>query len=418
MDMKLTTVDKPVKEKTDFSKIIESGDFFKIMDEAIQNSPTATMTVLMFKKYCVLPNLKKKYKAMWTKIVDEKIKYGMFTTWIKYDADLKPIDVSYRQSRYYRARKIDDLGNVNQYLNAKNDKTFPAFNPNKKVLLQQIEKAGGFKKFSGQVSQYNTTSQPYEITPLFSVYKWMLIEDDAPEHITASADNSLFGNNIFLMKKSAESSDQKDEATGEVKISNTDRVIGALRQAKSTKQSGTNHVLELGLDDDADLTKFFQKVDIGNNIDIDKFNAVDDKASKKICTAAYNFPPILANANEGVFGNSGDAINAAIENWKTTCLFEAEKINEYFKNIGIDLQEATEEEAKPVEDERTEEQKELMAFSGTVPNILALQASVQSGATTVESGVAMLKLLYGFKEDEARAIVGSPKITPPAQPQQ
>jgi hypothetical protein len=57
-----------------------------------------------------------------------------------------------------------------------------------------------------------------------------------------------------------------------------------------------------------------------------------------------------------------------------------------------------------------------MAFSGTVPNILELQKSVQSGATTLDSGKAMLMLLYGFKEEEATAIIGTPKEITPAPP--
>lgn len=335
--MQIVSIDKPIKEDKDFVKLVETGSYFKEMDYAILNSPTATMAVLMFKKYCELPNLQDKFSDLWAKIIDEKIKYGFFTLWVEYNIDLTPKEVHFRLSKNYRAKKVDDVGNVSQFLNVITGKKFNAFNPDKEILKAQIKEAGGFEKFSGQIYQYNTTSQNYEFTPFVSVLKWMKTEEDTPNHISSSADNALFGNNVFLMKKGADSVDNDNPNAPKV-ISNTDRVVGALRAAKSTKNSGTNHVITVEADTDEDLTKAFIKMPIGNDIDIDKFNSVDDKAGKKICTACYCFPQILANPSEGLFGNSGDAYQTAINFWQKTCLFEAEKIEKEFKRIGITLQ--------------------------------------------------------------------------------
>lgn len=335
--MKLTTVNKPIKEKKGFVKLIEDGDYFKNMDIAIQNSPTATMAVLMFKKYCTLPNLKEEFVDLWAKIIDDKIKYGMFTLWIELDSDLKLKQARYRQSKNYRAKNVDDVGNVSQFLNVNTDKVFPCFTDNTDIIKKQIETAGGFPKYSGQIYQYNTTSQPYEITPLFSVVPWMQIEAETPEHINAAADNALFGNSLFIINKTAESSDNQQEQDGERVISNTDRVLNALRASKSTKNSGVNHVLEVKAETDSDLAKLFTKVELTSTIDLDKFNNVDDKAAKKICTACYGFPQILANPEAGLFGNSGEAINAAVAYWASTCAFEAQKIEKALKAIGLEI---------------------------------------------------------------------------------
>ena len=337
--MQIVSIDKPIKEDKDFVKLVETGNYFKEMDYAILNSATATMAVLMFKKYCELPNLKEKFSDLWAKIIDEKIKYGFFTLWIEYNIDLTVKDVHFRLSKNYRAKKVDDVGNVSQFLNVITGKKFNSFNSDKDVLKAQIKEAGGFENFSGQIYQYNTTSQNYEFSPFVSVLKWMKTEEDTPNHISASADNALFGNNVFLMKKGADSLDNDNPNLPKI-TSNTDRVVGALRAAKSTKNSGTNHVITVEADADEDLTKAFIKMPIGNDIDIDKFNSVDDKAGKKICTACYCFPQILANPSEGLFGNSGDAYQTAINFWQKTCLFEAEKIEKEFKRIGITLQAA------------------------------------------------------------------------------
>jgi len=339
--MEIVEIKKPIGEQKDFVKLIEKGDYFTEMDNAIRNSPTASMAVLMFKKYCVLPNLKPAFAPYFEKIKDEKIKYGFFTLWIEYDIDLNVKAAHFRLSKNYRVKCKDDLGKASQYRNANTDAVFPAFNPDKKVVAAQVAKAGGFEKFTGQIYQYNTTTANYEYSVFFPVVPWMLVEADTPTFITASADNALFGNNIFVMKKGAETSAGEGGEDQPKITSNTDRVVAALRQAKTVKNSGTNHVLTV--DTEEDVTKIFTKVSIGNDIDLDKFNAVDDKAGKKICTAAYCFPQILANPSEGLFGNSGEAYQAAINFWKATCEFEAAKIEAAFTEIGVAIQDAVAE---------------------------------------------------------------------------
>jgi len=334
--MEITEIKRPIKEEKDFVKLIVKGDYFKEMDKAIRNSPTASMAVLMFKKYCTLPNLKNEFAPYFEKIKDEKIKYGFFTLWIEYDADLNVKAAHFRLSRDYRVKEKDDLGRASQFLNVRTGKKFPAFNSDKEVLKSQIAAVGGFEKFTGQIYQYNSTTDDYEFSVFVPVFKWMEIEYDTPTHIESSADNALFGNNIFLMKKAAESSAGVTDENGNKVMSNTDKVVHALRQAKTVKNSGTNHVITV--DTEEDLTKVFTKVAIGNDIEIDKFNAVDDKAGKKICTAAYCFPQILANPSEGLFGNSGEAYQAAINFWAATCVYEAEKIEAAFTEIGLKIQ--------------------------------------------------------------------------------
>ncbi len=334
--MEIVEIKKPVREQKDFVKLIKEGDYFREMDHAIMNSPTASMAVLMFKKYCVLPNIKPDFAPYFEKIKDEKMKYGFFTLWIEYDVDLNVKAAHFRLSKNYRVKCKDDLGKASQYLNVNTHAIFPAFNPDKTVLAKQVEKVGGFENFTGQIYQYNTTTADYEYSVFFPVVPWMKVEADTPTFITASADNALFGNNIFVMKKGAETS-ANEGGEGEPKIqSNTDRVVGALRQAKTVKNSGTNHVLTV--DTEEDVTKIFTKVAIGNDIDLDKFNSVDDKAGKKICTAAYCFPQILLNPSEGLFGNSGDAYQTAINFWKATCEYEAAKIEAAFLEIGVPIQ--------------------------------------------------------------------------------
>lgn len=413
--MDITEIKKPVREPKDFVKLIEQGDYFKELDSAIMHSPTASMAVLMFKKYCVLPNLLPSFAPTFEKIKDEKIKYGFFTLWIEYDINLEVKAAHFRLSKNYRVKCKDDLGKASQYINVNTHKIFPAFNPDKEVLKSQIAKAGGFQKFTGQIYQYNTTTANYEYSVFFPVVPWMQVEADTPTFITASADNALFGNNIFVMKKGAESSAGEGGEGQPKEISNTDRVVAALRQAKTVKNSGTNHVLTV--DTEEDIAKVFTKVQIGNDIDLDKFNAVDDKAGKKICTAAYCFPQILSNPSEGLFGNSGEAYQAAIDFWAKTCEFEALKIEAAFNEIGLFIrEEAPEEETatEPVEDQATlDAQAQLRGSVGGVSSLLEIQKSYSAKITTYDSAIAMIELIYGFSNEEAIRMLGTPVVVGP-----
>lgn len=417
--MELTQIDKPVAEDKDFVALVKSGDYFKQMDCAIQNSPTASMAVLQFKKYCVLPNILESFVASFEKIKHEKISYGFFTLWVEYDADLEVKNAFFRPSKNYRVKKSDDTGKPSEFKNVHTGKVFPAFNKDKTVLKAQIKAAGGFDKFSGQIYQYNTTTQPYEWSPFYPVLDWMKVEKGAPTFVSETADNALFGNNLFIMAKASESSDQVNE-NGEKVMSNTDKTIHALRQGKSAKNAGSNFVLTVNTD--KELDKIFHKEELGNNIDIDKFNSVDDKAMAKICLAAYCFPPALAKASESLFSNSGDAYEAAERIWSSTCEFEAGKIYAAFKEIGVKIvdeskaeadQKAEEAAADPV---TAEAQAKLRGSKEGIDCILAIQKAIKEGSTTYESGLAMLKITFGYNDTEATALIGvKPINVTPAQ---
>lgn len=415
--MEIVEIKKPVKEKKDFVKLIEEGDYFREMDHAIRNSPTASMAVLMFKKYCVLPNIKPSFAPQFEKVKDEKIKYGYFTVWVEYDIDYNVKAAHFRLSKNYRVKCKDDLGKASQYLNVNTHAVFPAFNPDKKVVAAQIAKVGGFDKFTGQIYQYNTTTANYEYSVFFPVFKWMEIEADTPTFITASADNALFGNNIFVMAKDSESS-AGEGGEGQPRVmSNTDKVIGALREAKTVKNSGTNHVLTVNTE--KELDKVFIKVPIGNDVELDKFNTVDDKAGKKICTAAYCFPQILANPSEGLFGNSGEAYQAAIDFWKKTCEFEAAKIEAAFIEIGVPIQDADpaeiaqETENETVDQATLDAQATLRGTAAAVDGIIKIQANYSAKITSYDSAVAMIELIFGFDNAKAKRLLGDPVVVGP-----
>ena len=114
----------------------------------------------------------------------------------------------------------------------------------------------------------------------------------------------------------------------------------ALTEAKGVENTAQNLLLEWKGDTE-DVTKLITKVSISNDVNVDLLNSVDDKAESKICVACYNFPKILLFQNDGIFGDSGAAIETATSLWAASCQREANNILDAFKAIGIKITQET-----------------------------------------------------------------------------
>jgi hypothetical protein len=306
----------------------EDGLFFQKMDEAYLNSPTATMCLLKFHEYCLPTSpLKEEYEALWKKVKNDYIRYGYYLLNVTYNIDGTPSSVIYRDPKDYYIKDKDDNGNASSFVNKKSGKIYPSFNRNIEVVKSQFRKEG-FKKYLGQIYMYNDSSLPYRITPLYSVLKWMEIENDAATYVGKASDNAMYGNNIFVVKASSDADAKEIEVLGEIKE--------ALTEAKGVENTAQNLLIEWKGDTE-DVTKLLTKVSISNDVNVDLLNSVDDKAESKICVACYNFPKILLFKNDGIFGDSGAAIQVATDLWSKSCQKEANNILDGFKAIGIQI---------------------------------------------------------------------------------
>ena len=307
--------------------IDKKGKFFDDMDAAYINSPTATMALLKFFEYCVPAGLIDEYQDLWKKIVNDYIRYGFYLLHIEYNIDAEPIKYTYRNPRYFVIKDKDDNENASTFLNLNKNTTYPVFNKDPKVVKAQFAK-DGFEKFLGQIYMYNDSSQPYRITPMYSVLDWMKIEHNSSTYVSKGCDNAMFGNSIFMVKRSSSASDKEIEILENIK--------SVLSTTKGTDNSGQNLMLEYEGDLD-DVSKLIAKVSISNDLDMDVLNGADSKAQQKICIACYGFPLILISQSEGVFGNSGEAIQVATTLWAATCQRESNNILDGFKKIGFNI---------------------------------------------------------------------------------
>lgn len=324
-----------------YVQIGEDGLFFERLDGAYLNSPTATMCILKFIEYCIPAGLLPEYVSLWNKLRSDYIRYGYYLLNVQYDIDGKVAGVIYKNPKHFLIKDKDDNDNASTFINIKTNTVYPTFNKNKTVVLSQfVETKGGYRKYLGQIYMYNDTSMPYRITPFYSVQKNMELEADSSTYIEKASDNAMFGNNIFVMKKSS------DASAKELEIINT--VRDTISSVKGVEEAAQNLLLEYEGDID-DVTKLLTKVSISNEVDVDLFNAVDDKAEDKICVACYNFPKILLFKESGIFGDSGAAIQTATDLWQQTCIKQANKILEGFAEIGIPITKETVQDASTID---------------------------------------------------------------------
>lgn len=70
----------------------------------------------------------------------------------------------------------------------------------------------------------------------------------------------------------------------------------------------------------------------------------------------------------------------------------------------------------PVSQDQEKAQANLRGSVGGVQGILEIQNSVKAGTTSPESGIAILKYIFGFKDDEAKEMLGQVEADPNPQP--
>lgn len=392
---------KKRKRAVDTKGYVHIGDgfFFERLDSAYLNSPTATMVLLKFLEYCVPVGLVPEYAAIWGKIANDYIRYGYYLLNVTYDVDGRVSGVIYKNPKHFLIKDKDDNDNASTFINIKSNKIYPTFNRDPKVVKSQFPKDGGYLKYTGQVYMYNDTPLPYRISPMYSVIKYMEGEADAATYIEKASDNAMFGNNIFVIKASSDADAKELAVLGEVKE--------ALSGAKGVSETAQNLLIEWKGDVD-DVTKLLTKVSISNDVNVDLFNAADDKAEDKICVACYNFPKLLLFKDSGIFGDSGVAIQTATDLWAETCLRQADRMLKGFAEIGISIAEAV-EAVEAVDTSVKEGQDELRSSAGGAQLVLQVQQSVARGTTSRESAIGIFEIFLGLSNSEAIKLLGDPE---------
>jgi len=173
-----------------------------------------------------------------------------------------------------------------------------------------------------------------------------------------------------------------------------------------------------------------------DNIDPPNVNATyvnyTEEAERKILIA-HSYPSILLAGSKTGFSSNADEIAVAtksvfrrvINPARETLLSSLQMIFDVIgDDIVLDVKDFESEELDNNENgttattERTpdqqnaEAQAQLRGSVGGVQALLEIQASYVAKTTSYESAIAMINLIYGFTEEEAKKLLGNPQVAP------
>jgi hypothetical protein len=313
---------------------------------------------------------------------------------------------------------------------------FDVYNPRPEVIQTQVDAAGGWHNYSGQIFFFKfPSSSVYPRSLVETAYTFADTEHQLGLYYNGTA-RSGFENITIVRHRKFESADDKRDFD-----ENLSKVSGFENSSKKL-------VVEDDWDDEREKTGNFKFDTIKNDVKADKYSHFEESSANFIRKAFKNIPPQLVDYVAGKLGNtSGEDLikaqsvyNAIISRDQEDLeLAFAELFRNYKDNInptnnwtirqysllddgtvnygqGVDItknstdpQVATEEQL--AQKEIRAAQAQLRGSVGGVTAILEIQKSVADQTTSYDAAVAMLENIFGYSNDVAKRMLGEPKPT-------
>jgi hypothetical protein len=153
----------------------------------------------------------------------------------------------------------------------------------------------------------------------------------------------------------------------------------------------------------------------------ERFIMLQEMVEKNI-VLGHEIPQQLVILTPGKLGSTDERTELLAEFQDYYITPRQEEIEEALNDIlgllfteKVRLKQYNEVNGEPIEDIGVQDQAqaELKGSVGGVQGILSIQQSVSQGITTIDSGSAILELIYGIDAVEARRMLGEPKPTEP-----
>ncbi|PZR11192.1 MAG: hypothetical protein DI539_20870 [Flavobacterium psychrophilum] len=173
------------------------------------------------------------------------------------------------------------------------------FNPNPAIIEAQVEKAGGWNSYKGQILHVNADfTDTYSLSDGDCVIKDMNTENEVADIKNAVLRKGLFGSKVFITRPF-------EDAYARSAFEKT------LKDLKGAENSSGILLLEASEATD-DITKELSVQNVDTNIDIDMIEKTADRVRINIINA-FGVPSILVNNNNdgSIFGQSGELIKQA-----------------------------------------------------------------------------------------------------------
>lgn len=305
--------------------------------DIIGNSGTAITCLRMFTKYVMGGGAKDEvfYKSkvnskgltvdkLIRKIANSKGKFNGVSLHVNYNGLLQITEVNYVPFEYCRlvpnddsenSGKIavyDDWGKVKKKSIDKNKIDFiNVYNPSN--VLAEVEEAGGWENYKGQIFYWTPEGIEYPLAPFDSVLEDMLTEGQLKLFKNNTASKNFLASHLLIVGKSE--SDEDAEEFDE-----------NLRRFQGGDGAGTLLVLER---ENSDEQIELKKVDIQN---YDRLYEYTENSSRDSIIKNFLIPPVLLLRTAGQLGTSKE-ISDASDHYNTITYDDRLVIEEILKEI-------------------------------------------------------------------------------------
>lgn len=300
------------------------------MDRLINNSVTAKSAASIMVQYLIgkgygkdndnlIVNNEKKLKLsdFADDVADDIVKQRGVFIHINWNALYQIVDFSvlpYEWCRIGKADSNDYAGKVavcKEWLKPKRSdiQLIDIYNPRKKVIDAQVEKAGGWEHYKGQVLFINMdTKLIYPLSRIDAVADDCDSEAQAAIYKNRLLRKGFFGNTLVVTRPLVGEGLEPGSMALQEAESEREKFQQAIKDSLGAQNTGGVLCLEMDFAgeklEDAILIK-----QIESKIDDELFNYTENSVRENILVAFNNLPAGLVKTNESsLFGNSGEAI--------------------------------------------------------------------------------------------------------------
>ncbi|WP_445454109.1 hypothetical protein [Flavobacterium sp. 25HG05S-40] len=317
-------------------------------------------------------------------------------------------------------------------------KVYNVYNPRPEVIQAQVDEAGGWHNYAGQIFFFKFSSvSTYPKSLIEPAFDFAHTENKLGKYYSSTTEGGFVDTLIARHRKF---DDKKDQ----------DQFDQNLKDVRGFDNSSSTLIVEDDWDDERDQTGNFKFDLLKSDVRAEKFAHFESSSANFIRKAFKNIPPQLVDYVAGKLGNtSGEDLikaqsvyNAIISRDQEDLeLAFAELFRNYKDNInpngtwtirqysllddgtvnygqGVDASKNS-GAPQPLSDDQLAAkeirtaQATLRGSVGGVTTILAIQKSVAEKTTTFDSAVAMLENIFGYSNDVAKRMIGEPEIIEP-----
>lgn len=374
------------------------------LNDIVNNSGTAVTCLRMYSKYVMGGGAKDEtfYKAkvnskgltvdkLIRKIVWSKGKFNGVAIHVNYNGLLQIVEASFVPFEYCRLIPEDDSENAGKIgiyddwaktkrksIDKKKIDFINAYNP--KTILDEVEEAGGWENYKGQVLYWTAEGMEYPLAPYDSVLEDMMTEGQLKLFKNNTASKNFLASHLLIVGKS-----ESDEDAEEFDDN--------LRRFQGGDGAGTLLVLER---ENSDEQIELKKVDIQN---YDKLYEYTENSSRDSIIKNFLIPPVLLLRTAGSLGTSKE-ISDASDHYNTITyddrLVIEEILKEIFSKFYYNICPSDDYSILPIKYKESYD-SEIINSSTTI---------ISSSTMTTEQKKGSLIVLCGFNEAQANQMLG------------